>query len=171
MRNPNFLVLDEPTNDLDIQTLQVLEEYLIDFTGCVIVVSHDRYFIDKIVDHLLVFKGNGVIQDFPGNYTQYREWKSLQSAEEKKQISSAKPKREKPQQEKRKMTYNEKRRFEQLEKEITELETEQKDLENQLCSGTLSIEDLNTKSKRFAEIKAIVEEKTMEWLELSEINQ
>lgn len=171
MRNPNFLVLDEPTNDLDIQTLQVLEEYLIDFTGCVIVVSHDRYFIDKIVDHLLVFKGNGVIQDFPGNYTQYREWKSLQSAEEKKQISSAKPKREKPQQEKRKMTYNEKRRFEQLEKEITELETEQKDIENQLCSGTLSIEDLNTKSKRFAEIKAIVEEKTMEWLELSEINQ
>lgn len=172
MRNPNFLVLDEPTNDLDIQTLQVLEEYLIDFTGCVIVVSHDRYFIDKIVDHLLVFKGNGVIQDFPGNYTQYREWKSLQSAEEKKQTSSsAKPKREKPQQEKRKMTYNEKRRFEQLEKEITELETEQKDIENQLCSGTLSIEDLNTKSKRFAEIKAIVEEKTMEWLELSEINQ
>ncbi len=171
MRNPNFLVLDEPTNDLDIQTLQVLEEYLIDFTGCVIVVSHDRYFIDKIVDHLLVFKGNGVIQDFPGNYTQYREWKSLQSAEEKKQTSSAKPKREKPQQEKRKMTYNEKRRFEQLEKEITELETEQKDIENQLCSGTLNIEDLNKKSKRFAEIKAIVEEKTMEWLELSEINQ
>ena len=117
MKNPNFLVLDEPTNDLDIQTLQVLEEYLIDFAGCVIVVSHDRYFIDKIVDHLLVFKGNGEIQDFPGNYTQYREWKSLQSAEEKKSVNTeTKVKRGKSQNGKRKMSYKEKRRCEQLEK-------------------------------------------------------
>lgn len=172
MKNPNFLVLDEPTNDLDIQTLQVLEEYLIDFAGCVIVVSHDRYFIDKIVDHLLVFKGNGEIQDFPGNYTQYREWKSLQSAEEKKSVNTeTKVKRGKSQNEKRKMSYKEKRRFEQLEKEITELEDEQRNIEEELNSGTLSVEALMEKSKRFAVIKNMIDDKTMEWMELSEIEQ
>lgn len=168
MKNPNFLVLDEPTNDLDIQTLQVLEEYLADFAGCVIVVSHDRYFIDKIVDHLLVFKGNGEIQDFPGNYTQYREWKSLQPAakkEEKKEVKQ----REKPKQEKRKMSYKEKTRFEQLEKDIATLETEQKQIEAELCSGKLDIKQLTDKSKRFAELKDIIDEKTTEWMELSEI--
>lgn len=172
MKNPNFLVLDEPTNDLDIQTLQVLEEYLIDFAGCVIVVSHDRYFIDKIVDHLLVFKGNGEIQDFPGNYTQYREWKSLQSAEEKKSVNTeTKVKRGKSQNGKRKMSYKEKRRFEQLEKEITELEDEQRNIEEELNSGTLSVEELMEKSKRFAVIKNMIDDKTMEWMELSEIEQ
>lgn len=170
MKNPNFLVLDEPTNDLDIQTLQVLEEYLADFAGCVIVVSHDRYFIDKIVDHLLVFKGNGEIQDFPGNYTQYWEWKSLQPAEPKKETpAETKNKREKPQQEKRKMSYKEKTRLEHLEKEIAELEEEQKAIEIALCSGTLTIDELTQKSKRFAELKDLIDEKTMEWMELSEI--
>lgn len=168
MKNPNFLVLDEPTNDLDIQTLQVLEEYLADFAGCVIVVSHDRYFIDKIVDHLLVFKGNGEIQDFPGNYTQYREWKSLQPATKKEEKKENKQ-REKPKSEKRKMTYKEKTRFEQLEKDIANLETEQKQIEAELCSGKLDIEQLTEKSKRFAELKEIIDEKTMEWMELSEI--
>lgn len=168
MKNPNFLVLDEPTNDLDIQTLQVLEEYLADFAGCVIVVSHDRYFIDKIVDHLLVFKGNGEIQDFPGNYTQYREWKSLQPATKKDEKKENKQ-REKPKQEKRKMTYKEKTRFEQLEKDIATLETEQKQIEAELCSGKLDIGQLTEKSKRFAELKDIIDEKTMEWMELSEI--
>lgn len=172
MKNPNFLVLDEPTNDLDIQTLQVLEEYLIDFAGCVIVVSHDRYFIDKIVDHLLVFKGNGEIQNFPGNYTQYREWKSLQSAEEKKSVNTeTKVKRGKSQNGKRKMSYKEKRRFEQLEKEITELEDEQRNIEEVLNSGTLSVEELMEKSKRFAVIKNMIDDKTKEWMELSEIEQ
>lgn len=172
MKNPNFLVLDEPTNDLDIQTLQVLEEYLIDFAGCVIVVSHDRYFIDKIVDHLLVFKGNGEIQNFPGNYTQYREWKSLQSAEEKKSVNTeTKVKRGKSQNGKRKMSYKEKRRFEQLEKEITELEDEQRNIEEELNSGTLSVEELMEKSKRFAVIKNMIDDKTMEWMEFSEIEQ
>ena len=168
MKNPNFLVLDEPTNDLDIQTLQVLEEYLADFAGCVIVVSHDRYFIDKIVDHLLVFKGNGEIQDFPGNYTQYREWKSLQPAAKKEEKKENKQ-REKPKSEKRKMTYKEKTRFEQLEKDIANLETEQKQIEAELCSGKLDIKQLTEKSKRFAELKEIIDEKTMEWMELSEI--
>lgn len=170
MRNPNFLVLDEPTNDLDIQTLQVLEEYLIDFAGCVIVVSHDRYFLDKIVDHLLVFKGNGEIKDFPGNYTQYREWQKLQPAEAKKdKKGESKERRVKPKPERKKMSYSEKRRFEQLEKEISQLESEQKELESALCSGNLSVEALTEKSKRFAELKDILDEKSMEWLELSEI--
>jgi len=161
MKNPNFLVLDEPTNDLDIQTLQVLEEYLADFAGCVIVVSHDRYFIDKIVDHLLVFKGNGEIQDFPGNYTQYREWKSLQPATKKEEKKENKQ-REKPKSEKRKMTYKEKTRFEQLEKDIANLETEQKQIEAELCSGKLDIEQLTEKSKRFAELKEIIKDNGMD---------
>ena len=177
MRNPNFLVLDEPTNDLDIQTLQVLEEYLQDFAGCVIVVSHDRYFMDKVVDHLLVFKGEGEIQDFPGNYTQYREWCRLQpktegeGAEKKatkptaKEQASATQKKEG----KRKMTYKEKREYEQLTKELEQLENEQKTLEEALCSGQLSVEELTEKSKRLPEIKDEIDEKEMRWLELAEI--
>lgn len=177
MRNPNFLVLDEPTNDLDIQTLQVLEEYLQDFAGCVIVVSHDRYFMDKVVDHLLVFKGEGEIQDFPGNYTQYREWCRLQpktegeGAEKKATKPTAKeqPSATQKKEGKRKMTYKEKREYEQLSKELEQLENEQKTLEEALCSGQLSVEELTEKSKRLPEIKDEIDEKEMRWLELAEI--
>lgn len=182
MRNPNFLVLDEPTNDLDIQTLQVLEEYLQDFPGCVIVVSHDRYFMDKVVDHLLVFKGEGEIKDFPGNYTQYREWLAMQSREEaqNKDVSRShngnpknngetSRKRENNGNGRRRMTYKEKYEFEQLEKAIASLETEQRRLEEELCSGTLSVEDLTEKSKRLPLLKDELDEKSMRWLELSEI--
>ena len=203
MKNPNFLVLDEPTNDLDIVTLQILEEYLQDFPGCVIVVSHDRYFMDKVVDHLLVFKGDGEIKDFPGNYTQYREWQSLeerkedrgkrreergkrlpQNGESKSSNDSANPAADislssfhsplsskssltsKP---KRKLTYKEKTEFERLEKEIAALEAEQKQLEEALCSGTLSIDELTEKSKRLPLLKDELDEKSLRWLELSEI--
>ena len=185
MRNPNFLVLDEPTNDLDIQTLQVLEEYLQDFAGCVIVVSHDRYFMDKVVDHLLVFKGEGEIQDFPGNYTQYRDWSRLQEKDEaEKAAATAKnagnnntaandgagtAKRDANFENKRKMSYKEKREYEQLTQEIEKLTDEQKKLEEALCSGTLSVEDLTEKSKRLPEIKDELDEKEMRWLELSEM--
>lgn len=177
MRNPNFLVLDEPTNDLDIQTLQVLEEYLQDFAGCVIVVSHDRYFMDKVVDHLLVFKGEGEIQDFPGNYTQYREWCRLQpktegeGAEKKATKPTAKeqPSATQKKEGKRKMTYKEKREYEQLTQELEQLENEQKTLEEALCSGQLSVEELTEKSKRLPEIKDEIDEKEMRWLELAEI--
>ena len=173
MRNPNFLVLDEPTNDLDIVTLQILEEYLQDFPGCVIVVSHDRYFMDKVVDHLLVFKGDGIIKDFPGNYTQYREWQSLQPRES----SGAAPKEQKVQQSpksgvspsRRKMTYKEKTEFERLEREIAALEQEQHQLEEALCSGTLSIDQLTEMSKRLPLLKDELDEKFLRWLELSEI--
>lgn len=174
MRNPNFLVLDEPTNDLDIQTLEVLEEYLQDYPGCVIIVSHDRFFMDKIVDHLLVFNGEGVIKDFPGNYTQYRDWESLKPKEtqnDKKLVDTEKKeKREFVGEQRRKKTYKEKCEFEQLEKDIAKLEQEQKEIEEALCSGTLSIDELTEKSKRLPEIKDALEEKEMRWLELSEID-
>jgi ATP-binding cassette subfamily F protein uup len=182
MRNPNFLVLDEPTNDLDIQTLQVLEEYLQDFAGCVIVVSHDRYFMDKVVDHLLVFKGEGEIQDFPGNYTQYREWSRMQAKDEAEQAKPAKngnataesdgagtAKRDANFENKRKMSYKEKREYEQLTQEIDALTEEQKKLEEELCSGKLSVEELTEKSKRLPEIKDELDEKEMRWLELAEM--
>ena len=198
MRNPNFLVLDEPTNDLDIQTLQVLEEYLQDFAGCVIVVSHDRYFMDKVVDHLLVFKGEGEIQDFPGNYTQYRDWSRLQAKNEAENAkggndspgkggtaagSSANggsqaassnegagtAKRDANHENKRKMSYKEKREYEQLTKDIEALTAEQKKLEEELCSGNLSVDELTEKSKRLPEIKDALDEKEMRWLELAEI--
>ena len=173
MRNPNFLVLDEPTNDLDIQTLQVLEEYLQDFPGCVIVISHDRYFTDKVVDHLLVFHGEGDIQDFPGNYTQYRDYQKLKSKEEDdRRQEEKKPKRERADyrnETRRKMTYKEKMEFERLEKEMGELEKEREQLEAALCSGTLSIDELTEKSKRLPEVKELIDEKEMRWLELSEI--
>ena len=174
MRNPNFLVLDEPTNDLDIQTLEVLEEYLQDYPGCVIIVSHDRFFMDKIVDHLLVFNGEGVIKDFPGNYTQYREWESLKPKEAQNDKKTAdtdkKEKREFVGEQRRKKTYKEKCEFEQLGKDIAKLEQEQKEIEEALCSGTLSIDELTEKSKRLPEIKDALEEKEMRWLELSEID-
>jgi len=176
MKNPNFLVLDEPTNDLDIVTLQILEEYLQDFPGCVIVVSHDRYFMDKVVDHLLVFKGEGDIKDFPGNYTQYRQWSQLQPDEPKekpKQASANTNNQASPAKNanpaKRKLTFKEKREFEQLEKEIAALEAEQRELEEALCSGTLSVEELTEKSKRLPLLKDELDEKSMRWLELSEI--
>ena len=175
MRNPNFLVLDEPTNDLDIQTLQVLEEYLQDFPGCVIVVSHDRYFTDKVVDHLLVFHGNGSIQDFPGNYTRYREYaESLPATpSEEKKAKTTPPPQEKAQKEEgaRKMSYKEKREFEQLTADIESLELEQQQLEEALCSGMLSIEELTEKSKRLPQLKDELDEKSMRWLELSELRQ
>ena len=174
MRNPNFIVLDEPTNDLDIQTLEVLEEYLQDYPGCVIIVSHDRFFMDKIVDHLLVFNGEGVIKDFPGNYTQYREWESLKPKEAQNDKKTAdtdkKEKREFVGEQRRKKTYKEKCEFEQLGKDIAKLEQEQKEIEEALCSGTLSIDELTEKSKRLPEIKDTLEEKEMRWLELSEID-
>lgn len=169
MKNPNFLVLDEPTNDLDIQTLQIFEEYLADFPGCVIIVSHDRYFMDKVVDHLLVFKGNGVVNDFPGNYTQYREWCSLKSRDEETAAKKDSRPREKRHQERRKMSYKEKMEFAQLEKEIAELEKEQKEIEEQLCSGKLPVNELTEKSKRLPLIKEELDLKEMRWLELSEI--
>lgn len=169
MKNPNFLVLDEPTNDLDIQTLQIFEEYLADFPGCVIIVSHDRYFMDKVVDHLLVFKGNGVVNDFPGNYTQYREWCSLKSRDEETAAKKDSRPREKRHQERRKMSYKEKMEFAQLEKEIAELEKEQKEIEEQLCSGKLPVDELTEKSKRLPLIKEELDLKELRWLELSEI--
>lgn len=183
MRSPNFLVLDEPTNDLDIQTLQVLEEYLQDFPGCVIVVSHDRYFTDKVVDHLLVFHGEGRIQDFPGNYTQYRDYaKAKEQAErqDKEQSRKASDSKTKPaaphsssttdeRRSSRKMSYKEKREYEQLEKDIEVLEAEQKAIEEALCSGNLSIEELTEKSKRLPQLKNELDDKSMRWLELSEL--
>lgn len=169
MRNPNFLVLDEPTNDLDIQTLQILEEYLADFPGCVIIVSHDRYFMDKVVDHLLVFKGGGDVQDFPGNYTQYREWSALKSKDVVKDAKREPVVREKRRSEQRRMTYKEKMEFAHLEQEIAALEAECKSIEEQLCSGSLSVEELTEKSKRLPILKEELDEKEMRWLELSEI--
>lgn len=172
MKNPNFLVLDEPTNDLDIATLQVLEEYLMDFKGCVIIVSHDRYFMDKVVDHLLVFRGAGLVKDFPGNYTQYRAWEDEYSEEE----SSNSPKLAKPVSErvsvhKRKLSFKEKRELEELEVKIEELEKEKVTIEELLCSGTLSVEELTEKSKRLPIVVDLLDEASMRWLELSEIEE
>ncbi|MBS5795364.1 MAG: ABC-F family ATP-binding cassette domain-containing protein [Dysgonomonas mossii] len=173
--NPNFLVLDEPTNDLDIVTLNILEEYLQQFKGCVIVVSHDRYFMDKVVDHLLAFQGSARIKDFPGNYTQYREWKEVQELLEKEKEHAAKPKEEKVQQaqpkndEKKKLSFKEKREFEELDALIPQLEEEKANLENELSSGTLSTDELLQKSNRISQLIEEIEEKTMRWLELSEL--
>ena len=175
MKNPNFLVLDEPTNDLDIQTLQILEEYLQDFPGCVIVVSHDRYFMDKVVDHLLVFKGEGEIQDFPGNYTQYREFLKMKTKEEEqkniqpKKKTAAEPKKDYHNNTKRKMTFKEKREYEQLSDRISQLEKEQKQLETALCSGRLTVEELTEKSKRLPLLKEELDGLELRWLELSEL--
>ena len=178
MRNPNFLILDEPTNDLDIVTLQILEEYLQNFKGCVIVVSHDRYFMDKVVDHLLVFNGQGDVKDFPGNYSQYREWKDeqdqLKREEEKQQREKEAKEAPKPaaarnqNTEKKRLTYKEKLEFAQLEKDIAALEEEKKQIEEALCGGTISVEEITALSKRLPELNDELDEKSMRWLELSE---
>ena len=176
MKNPNFLVLDEPTNDLDIQTLQILEEYLQDFPGCVIVVSHDRYFMDKVVDHLLVFKGEGEIQDFPGNYTQFRDFQKMKSKEEEQQKPSKnssptanEQKKDYRNNTKRKMSFKEKREYEQLSDKIAQLEEEKKKLEEELCSGNLSVDELTEKSKRLPILKDELDELELRWLELAEL--
>ncbi len=173
MRNPNFLILDEPTNDLDIQTLQVLEEYLQDFAGCVIVVSHDRYFMDKVVDHLLVFKGEGVIRDFPGNYTQYRDFSAMESKDEAAAKAARKPsegnaKKDYHNDTRRRLSYKEKQEYLQLEKDIEQLEAEKKQIEEALCSGTLGVEELTEKSIRLPKLEKELDEKSTRWLELSE---
>ena len=170
MRNPNFLVLDEPTNDLDIVTLQILEEYLQDFPGCVIVVSHDRYFMDKVVDHLLVFKGQGDIKDFPGNYTQYREWEKMEPGKAGTSgISGTSSKPSYRHDERRRLSYKEKRELEQLEQDIAALEAEKKQIEEALCGGTTSVEEITRLSKRLPVLNNELDEKSMRWLELSEI--
>jgi ABC transporter, ATP-binding protein len=176
MKNPNFLVLDEPTNDLDIQTLQILEEYLQDFPGCVIVVSHDRYFMDKVVDHLLVFKGEGEIQDFPGNYTQFRDFQKMKSKEEEQQKptknsspTANEPKKDYRNNTKRKMSFKEKREYEQLYDKIAQLEEEKQQLEEELCSGNLSVDELTEKSKRLPILKEELDELELRWLELAEL--
>lgn len=176
MKNPNFLVLDEPTNDLDIQTLQILEEYLQDFPGCVIVVSHDRYFMDKVVDHLLVFKGEGEIQDFPGNYTQFRDFQKMKSKEEEQQkpTKNSNPtaneqKKDYRNNTKRKMSFKEKREYEQLSDKIAQLEEEKQQLEEELCSGNLSVDQLTEKSKRLPILKDELDELELRWLELAEL--
>ena len=178
IQNPNFLVLDEPTNDLDIVTLQILEEYLQDFPGCVIVVSHDRYFMDKVVDHLLVFRGQGEIKDFPGNYTQYREWERMEKSapdtsrkggEKKPETAGTSTKASYRHDERRRLSYKEKREMEQLEKDIAQLEAEQKQIEEALCGGTTSVDEITAMSKRLPLLKGELDEKSMRWLELSEI--
>ena len=176
MKNPNFLVLDEPTNDLDIQTLQILEEYLQDFPGCVIVVSHDRYFMDKVVDHLLVFKGDGEIQDFPGNYTQYRDYQKMKSKEEEQQkpakssnTSGNDTKKDYRNNQKRKLSFKEKREYEELTDKIAQLEEEKQQLEEELCSGNLSVDELTEKSKRLPILKKELDELELRWLELAEL--
>ena len=179
MGSPNFLVLDEPTNDLDITTLQILEEYLADFRGCVIVVSHDRYFMDKIVDHLLVFHGDGKVDDFPGNYTQYREWESIKRQEEEEQKAKTEKKdknaaspsqpRQTHNEGKRKLTYKERKEMEALESEIGQLEAEKKEIETALCSGTLDVDELTRLSKRLPSLEEELDTKSTRWLELMEI--
>lgn len=178
MRNPNFLVLDEPTNDLDIVTLNVLEEYLRNFNGCAIVISHDRYFMDKVVDHLLVFRGNADIKDFPGNYTQYREWKEVEEQLKKEEETRSAKKQTQPEknqrknedkEKKKKLSFNERREFESLEGEIAQLEEEKATLESAMSSGQLSNEELLEKSARIAKVMEELDEKTMRWLELSEL--
>jgi ATP-binding cassette subfamily F protein uup len=176
MKSPNFLVLDEPTNDLDIVTLNVLEEYLQSFKGCVIVISHDRYFMDKVVDHLFVFHGNANVQDFPGNYTDYRLWREMKEEQERLEKENAKKALPNPQEDRNvnrpkvKMSYKEKREFEELEKEIALLEEEKKELETLLCSGSLSADDMLKKSNRIGEIIEDLDRKELRWLELSELN-
>ncbi len=179
MQNPNFLVLDEPTNDLDIVTLQILEEYLQDFPGCVIVVSHDRYFMDKVVDHLLVFKGQGEIKDFPGNYTQYREWEKMEasnssassatSSDSKTSTTSPTGKTSYRHDDRRRLSYKEKREMEQLEKDIAALEAEKAQIEEALCGGTTSVDEITAMSKRLPLLNDELDEKSMRWLELSEV--
>ena len=170
MQSPNFLVLDEPTNDLDITSLQILEQYLHDFKGCVIIISHDRYFMDKVVDHLFIFKGNGIVKDFPGNYTQYREWEKLEPEPKKAQSTPSSTSSTRTQRERKpKMSFREKQEFEALGKEIDALENEKADIEAALSSGTLSTQEIIDLSKRLPAVNNLLDEKSMRWLELSEI--
>ena len=171
MQNPNFLILDEPTNDLDIATLQILEEYLENFKGCVIVVSHDRYFMDKVVDHLLVFKGEGIIDDFPGNYSQYRQWAALPENAPEQVVEQSTTNKKYVSVHRRRLTFKEKKEMEELEHDLKCLEQEKNNIEATLCSGTLSVEELTEKSKRLPQLETELEEKEMRWLELSEIEQ
>ena len=175
IKNPNFLVLDEPTNDLDIVTLSILEEYLVNFKGCVIVISHDRYFMDKVVDHLMVFEGDAVIRNFPGNYSQYREKKQIEdkiASEEARDEKAAKvetnPQALKVEEVKKKLTYKEKQEYEGLEQKIADLEKEKVEITNRLSSGELSSEELVENSNRITTLMELIDEKTMRWLELSE---
>ena len=172
MHKPNFLILDEPTNDLDIVTLEILEDYLQKFKGCVIIVSHDRFFMDRTVDHLFVFEGNGRIKDFPGNYSEYREWKSLQKEEDvavKEKKSIQRKSQDDNRQKSKRLTFNERKEFESLSVEIESLESEKKTLEAELSSGQISdYEQVTEKSKRISEIIGLLDEKEMRWLELSE---
>jgi ATP-binding cassette subfamily F protein uup len=170
MQNPNFLILDEPTNDLDIMTLNVLEDYLLNFSGCLIIVSHDRFFMDKVVDNLFVFEGNGKIKNYPSNYSDYYSLKKEQEKEQKTQEKEIKPDKAKPQKDKaKKLSFKEKQEFEILEKEIQTLETEKKEIENLLSSGSLNTSQIIQKSERISFIIKILDEKEMRWLELSEI--
>ncbi|MCI6460532.1 MAG: ABC-F family ATP-binding cassette domain-containing protein [Prevotella sp.] len=169
MKNPNFLVLDEPTNDLDIITLQILEEYLAEFPGCVIVISHDRYFMDKVIDHLLVFKGGGEIKDFPGNYSQYREWSRLATKADDTTKKISKPKADYHNEVKRKLTYKEKMEMAQLEIDIERLESEKKEIETLLCGADVSVDKITEMAKRLPLLNEELDEKSMRWLELSEI--
>ena len=170
VKNPNFLILDEPTNDLDLQTLQTLEEFLDSFSGCVIIVTHDRYFMDRLVDHLFVFEGEGKVKDFNGKYTDYRDWKEEKEKEAKKAEKAAKPKEEQPRisQEKKKLTFKEKMEYEQLEGEIEELEGEKEELEQKLISGETDHEKLQAWSERISELIQLIEDKTERWMELAE---
>jgi ATP-binding cassette subfamily F protein uup len=176
MQNPNFLILDEPTNDMDIVTLQILEQYLQDFKGCVIIVSHDRYFMDKVVDHLLVFQGNGQVKDFPGNYTQFRESEKQQAKEDNAAKSNSSSAASQPQssgkprltEKKRKLTFKERQEYEQLEKDIEALEQEKTVIEEALSSGTISVDEITAMSKRLPLLNDELDEKSMRWLELSE---
>lgn len=171
-KNPNFLVLDEPTNDLDLQTLRTLEEFLQDFPGCILIVSHDRYFMDRLVDHLFAFEGNGDIKDFPGNYSQYRLWKQLE--ENKLQKAESRPQKNESKiqngatQDKQKFSFKDKTEFEQLEKEIAGLEKEKKLLEVKLGNGSNDFEKLQETSERISDILILLDKKEMRWLELSE---
>ena len=176
MQNPNFLILDEPTNDLDIATLNVLEDYLADFRGCVIIVSHDRYFMDKVVDHLLVFKGNAEIDDFPGNYTQYREMPKEDTPQpqnlrtsQPQNLRTSQPQNTKTTLRRPKLSFKEKQELAQLEKEIEQLEEEKKQIETALCSGNLSVDELTSLSKRLPELNDIIEIKTLRWMELEAV--
>jgi ATP-binding cassette subfamily F protein uup len=171
MQNPNFLILDEPTNDMDVVTLQILEQYLQDFRGCVIIVSHDRYFMDKVVDHLLVFRGQGEVKDFPGNYTQFREMEKQQAKMDNAKVSSSQPlTNAKPRlvEKKRKLTFKERQEYEQLERDIEALEQEKKNIELALSSGSVSVEEITSMSKRLPLLNDELDEKSMRWLELSE---
>ena len=178
MQSPNFLVLDEPTNDLDINSLQILEQYLQDFHGCVIIVSHDRYFMDRVVDHLFVFSGNGEVKDFPGNYTQFREWEKTVASQPPADGRASKadshkkslpPKGSTEGTRKPRMTFRERQEFQALEKEIEALEQEKAEIEAALSSGTLSTQEIIDMSKRLPVVNEQLDEKSMRWLELSEI--